>query len=97
MRSGVEVTLLHDHPTLFYSGMVPEYLGGVYAPNEVQIDLVRWCERAGVTFRQGRAIALTPQARTVTIATGATFGYDVAVFENLFPTFAMSASKKGVV
>ena len=78
---GVSVTLLSDHPYLYYSGMVPEYLGGVYDRNEVRIDLKQWCHHMGITWHQGRAVRLDPLARTVTTAYGTTLSYDLAAID----------------
>ncbi len=80
VRRGVAVTLLDEHPTLFYSGMVPEYLGGVYAAAEVQIDLGALCAAAGVRFRQERVTAVLPEGGVET-ASGETVACDLAVFD----------------
>ena len=75
------VTLLSEHPTLYYSGMVPEYLGGVYASDDIQIDLQAWCEQAGITWHAGRAVSLDPDAQIVTTAEGRDVSYDLVVFD----------------
>lgn len=80
-RAGVRVTLLSDAPALYYSGMVPEYLGGVYAQPDVTIDLVGWCARHGVAWHEGRAVAVDPAAHTVTTTAGATLSYDLVAFD----------------
>jgi NADH dehydrogenase FAD-containing subunit len=77
VRRGWEVTLLSDHPTLFYSGMVPEWLGGVYSAEEVQIEVVRLAAEAGVGFVHDRAVGLDPATRTVTIASGERLSADL--------------------
>ncbi len=78
---GIAVTLLTDHPLLYYSGMVPEYLGGVYGRHQITVDLVGRCTRAGVRFFPGRARSLDPRKRTVVTADGATLSYDMAAFD----------------
>lgn len=80
-QRGIDVTLLSDDPYLYYSGMVPEHLGGVYTQDEVRIDLKGWCQRTGATWHQGRVVRMDPTARTVTTAYGATLPYDVAVVD----------------
>jgi NADH dehydrogenase FAD-containing subunit len=80
-RQGATVTLLSEHPTLYYSGMVPEYLGGVYAADEVQIDLEAWCDQAGVRWLRGQATALDPADRVVRTAQGRAVDYDLVVFD----------------
>ncbi|MFO8231056.1 MAG: FAD-dependent oxidoreductase [Longimonas sp.] len=78
---GIDITLVSDHPYLYYSGMVPEHLGGVYSEDEVQIDLKGWCQHTGVTWHQGRVVRMDPTARTATTAYGSTLPYDVAVVD----------------
>ncbi len=78
---GLSVTLLTDQPVLYYSGMVPEYLGGVYAHHQVTIDLVGWCARTGVRFLPGRATGLDPDARAVATDSSGDIGFDVAAFD----------------
>ncbi len=76
-RRGVAVTLIDAHPWLYYSGMVPEYLGGIYRENEVRIDLSRLCKRAGIDFHRGRATAIHPADRTVRTDDGREIDYDL--------------------
>lgn len=78
---GIDITLVSDHPYLYYSGMVPEHLGGVYGEDEVRIDLKGWCQHTGVTWHPGRVVRMDPTARTVTTAYGTTLPYDVAVVD----------------
>ena len=75
--AGVEVTLIDPQRWLYYSGMVPEYLGGVYEKDDIRIDLARLADTAGVTFVQESATALNPDARTVTTAGGTEVSFDV--------------------
>lgn len=76
-RTGAEVTLLSDRPELWYSGMTPEWLGGVYTRADVTVPLGSICERAGVRFVEGRAVAIDREAREIETADGARLGYDV--------------------
>jgi NADH dehydrogenase FAD-containing subunit len=78
---GVRVTLLDPSPVLYYSGMVPEYLGGVYDRDAVCIDLRRLCERTGVHFVESAAEHLDPERRLITTAAGDSFSYDVAAID----------------
>ena len=80
IRRGIEVTLLDEWDTLYYSGMVPEYLGGVYTAEEVQIDLGRLCAESGVTFRRGRAESLSLDKIVVT-EDGDAIEFDLVVFD----------------
>lgn len=76
-EAGVKVTLIDPQRWLYYSGMVPEYLGGVYEKDDIRIDLARLADAAGVTFVQEAAAALDPDARTVTTASGTEMSFDV--------------------
>lgn len=80
-ENGIRVTLLDEHPYLYYSGMVPEYLGGVYTRDEIRIDLERLCNQAGIRFVEQRAEHLDPERRRVTTADGTTLSYDVAAID----------------
>jgi len=76
-NAGVDVTLIDPQRWLYYSGMVPEHLGGVYAVNDIRIDLRQWAREGGVTFVQAAATAIDPDERVVSTADGGTHPYDV--------------------
>lgn len=80
-RTGHRVTLVDPHRHLYYSGMVPEYLGGVYRRDEVRIDLTAHAHAAGVAHVQARATALDAGARTMTLDTGDVLRYDAVAFD----------------
>jgi len=79
--AGVEVTLIDPQQWLYYSGMVPEYLGGVYTLDDIRIDLDRWARRGGVTHVRDRATALDPEARVVSTAEGDEYPFDVLAID----------------
>lgn len=79
--AGAEVTLLSDRPELWYSGMTPEWLGGVYSRTDVTVPLAPICERQGVRFGQGTAVRLDREAREVETASGERLGYDLVAFD----------------
>ncbi|MDX1530972.1 MAG: FAD-dependent oxidoreductase [Rhodothermales bacterium] len=81
VRRGVRVTLIDRHPTLFYSGMVPEHLGGVYTRDEVEVDLVRLCAASGVAFHRAEVTRLHRDPPGVTTADGQTIRCDLAAFD----------------
>ena len=76
-----EVTLLSDRPELWYSGMTPEWLGGVYSRADVTVPLDRICREQGVRFVQDRAVALDRPAREVETAGGERLGYDLVAVD----------------
>jgi NADH dehydrogenase FAD-containing subunit len=75
--AGAEVTLIDPQRYLYYSGMVPEYLGGVYEEEEIRVDLARLTQAAGVTHVQAQAQTIDPAARTVTTDAGEQHSYDL--------------------
>ena len=77
VNRGIEVTLIDPQRWLYYSGMVPEYLGGVYDLDEIRIDLERLAHEAGMSFVRERATALDPESRRVTTADGDEHPYDL--------------------
>ena len=81
VRAGHEVVLVSDRPELWYSGMTPEWLGGVYRQGDVTVPLAPVCARAGVRFVQDRVVGLDREARAVQVASGGRVGYDVVAFD----------------
>ena len=75
--AGVDVTLVDPQRWLYYSGMVPEYLGGVYAEPDIRIDLVEMAQRAGASVVSSAATALDPDRRVVTTADGTECPFDL--------------------
>ncbi len=43
-----KVTVVVDKPIAIYSGMVPGFVAGQYEPEELEIDVPKLCEWAGV-------------------------------------------------
>ena len=80
-RHGIEVTLVDEWDAMYYSGMVPEHLGGVYTTEQVTIDLRRLCADAGVTFRRARVGALSLDPPGVITDEGEEIACDLAVFD----------------
>lgn len=76
-HAGVEVTLVDPQRWLYYSGMVPEYLGGVYEEEDIRIDLARLTRQAGVNFVREPATALDPDVQLVTTRSGAEHPFDI--------------------
>lgn len=75
--AGAEVVLVSDRPELWYSGMTPEWLGGVYSRADVTVPLGPICAREGVRFEVGRAVAIDRETREVELADGRRERYDV--------------------
>lgn len=92
IQNGVRITLVNDHTTLYYSGMVPEYLGGVYAPNEVQVNLKDWCERTGMEWQQGKITAIDLENKSIMTDARTTLRCDLVVFDIGAQNLALSRS-----
>jgi len=75
--SGCRVMLVSPDAATAYSGMVPGVIAGHYAAADCLIDVERLSRAVGVRFVNASAISLDPQARTVTLDTGDTLGYDI--------------------
>jgi selenide,water dikinase len=80
VRDGLASVRLFDaHPRLYYSGMVPELLGGVYQRRDVSIELDALCERAGIPFRAHAIAKVNVDEQAVVDASGASYPYDLLV------------------
>ncbi len=75
---GVRVTLINPGPTAPYSGMLPGFVAGHYARDDLDIDLVRLGRFAGARLILGAATALDPETRTITVPGRPPIAYDVA-------------------
>lgn len=75
--AGIDVTLVDPQRYLYYSGMVPEYLGGVYEVEEIRIDLAQLAQEAGATYVQAPARKIHPEARTVATESDGSIPFDV--------------------
>ncbi|MGY6547939.1 MAG: selenide, water dikinase SelD [Roseinatronobacter sp.] len=76
--AGVRVTLINPGPTAPYSGMLPGFVAGHYSREDLDIDLVRLARFAGARIIMGRATALDPVARVITVPGRGPIAYDVA-------------------
>jgi selenide,water dikinase len=63
----VAVTLVSPGPRHHYSGMVPGYLQGTYAEDELTLDLAGLCARAGARLVEGLATGLDLAERAVLV------------------------------
>ena len=79
--AGADVLLINDGPFLYYSGMVPEYVGGVYRQDEVRIDLPKLCAQSDVRLVEATATRLDVNARSIHTEDGRRFAFDLAAFD----------------
>jgi selenide,water dikinase len=70
------LTCINDFPVATYSGMLPGTLAGQYAPQEMQIDLVRLCAAARARFIQDRVVGLDHDRQLLHFADRPAVRYD---------------------
>jgi selenide,water dikinase len=75
---GGEATLVTPYPHHTYSGMLPGFVAGHYAADEIRIDVAALAARAGVKLVLGRVAALDAGRRVARLEDGAEIEYDVA-------------------
>ena len=97
LRAGVpgEVTLVTPYPHHTYSGMLPGFVAGHYALDEIRIDVARLAARAGARLILGRVAALDAANRRVRLEDGAELEYDLASLDvgsgSAAPVYALGA------
>lgn len=75
---GARLTLINPGPTAPYSGMLPGFVAGHYARDDLDIDLVRLARFAGARLVLGPVTGMNADAKTVTVAGRPPIAYDVA-------------------
>ncbi|HBM59781.1 MAG TPA: selenide, water dikinase SelD [Citreicella sp.] len=75
---GARLTLISPGPTAPYSGMLPGFVAGHYAREELEIDLVRLARFAGARLVLGAATGLDPVRREIHVAGRAPIRFDLA-------------------
>ncbi|WP_281981427.1 selenide, water dikinase SelD [Thalassorhabdomicrobium marinisediminis] len=75
---GVRLTLINPGPTAPYSGMLPGFVAGHYARDDLDIDLVQLARFAGARLIAGAATALDVQGKTITVNGRPPVAFDVA-------------------
>jgi len=76
----VTLRVFDPQPLVTYTGMLPGYVAGHYAFDELQIDLEALTKCAGGEFYSERVTACDTNAKTIKTA-NATYTYDVASFD----------------
>jgi len=77
---GIRTTMVVDLPIAVYSGMVPGFVAGQYRREEVEIDVVGLCRKAGVDLILGRVVRVDPDGQRILMEDGTSVSYDVASF-----------------
>ena len=78
---GVRLSLVVDDPVAVYSGMVPGFVAGQYARDELEIDVRPLARRAGARCIVARVTGLDAQARRLALDGRAPMRYDTASFD----------------
>ncbi len=78
IRKGWSVTVINPSPFLYYSGMGPGMLSGLYSPEQIRFNVREMVETRGGTFIADRAVRIVPQSKTVLLGGGGRCGYDIA-------------------
>lgn len=74
----VRLTVVSPFGLATYSGMLPGTLAGLYDPDEMTIDLYRFCQSAGARLIVAEAVGLDPVKRRIELRGRPPIGYDVA-------------------
>lgn len=75
-----EVKVIEPSPYLYYSGMGPGMLSGIYRPDEVHFHIKKMTEDRGGTFVEDKVTRIDPSRRLLFLGSGHTIGYDVVSF-----------------
>ncbi len=78
---GARLTLVNPGPTAPYTGMLPGLVEGLYARDDLDIDLVRLARFAGARLILDRAVGLDLGARAVRLERGAPVPFDILSFD----------------
>ncbi len=74
---GARLTVINPHPTAPYTGMLPGFVAGHYTRSELDIDIVKLARFADARFILGKATAIDPEARTITVPGRPLIPYDI--------------------
>ncbi len=75
--AGARLTVINPHPTAPYTGMLPGFVAGHYTRDELDIDIVKLARFADARFILGKATAIDPHAKTVTVPGRPPIPYDI--------------------
>lgn len=75
----LRVVLISAKPYLYYSGAIPQFMGGFYDIEETRINLKTLAETYGTEFHEGYVSEIHPDKKQVGCAGGRRFSYDALV------------------
>ena len=78
---GVRLTVINPDPVAPYTGMLPGFIAGHYAREDLDIDLIRLARRAGARLVLGKATGIDRAARQVHVPDRPPISYDLAAID----------------
>lgn len=75
---GARLTLIAPDPVAEYSGMLPGFVAGLYAPDDLSIDLVKLARHAGARLILDRATGIDRDAGQILLAGRPPVAFDLA-------------------
>jgi NADH dehydrogenase FAD-containing subunit len=80
-RRGHRVTLISPSPYLYYSGMGPGMLSGIYRPQEVRFNIRKMAEDHNAAFLEDAVESIDPDRHSLILKSGRKTPYDIASFD----------------
>lgn len=79
-RRGHRVTLISPSPYLYYSGMGPGMLSGIYRPQEVRFNIRKMAEDHNAAYIEDAVESADPDRHSLTLRSGRKTPYDIVSF-----------------
>ncbi len=76
---GIRIKVISTGKWLYYSGAVPQYMGGFYEADQTRIDIEALCRNYGTRFVQGDVTRVDPDQTCVFTSRGEKHGFDYLV------------------
>lgn len=77
----VQMLLISPSVHQYYSGMFSGFTEGVYSLEDIRVNLARLAEKVGAAFAQDTIVAIDPDTKKLTGASGKTYRYDRVSFD----------------
>jgi len=94
-RRGHRVTLISPSPYLYYSGMGPGMLSGIYRPQEVRFNVRKMAEDHNAAYLEDAVESIDPDGHSLALRSGRKILYDIVSFNIGSEINAGSASASG--
>jgi NADH dehydrogenase FAD-containing subunit len=80
-RRGHRVTLISPSPYLYYSGMGPGMLSGIYNPQEVRFNIRKMVEDNNADYLEDAVEGIYPDRHSLTLRSSRNIRYDIVSFD----------------